>query len=773
VGRRSILGSYPAEDPMEQLTGPDMAARSTSELRWTNRQIRSPWAEVLLLSTGIVVLTVWSPWSIVLASSIATAFLIVLPRTGALEVKGIETGKWTEVSSPDLVCQVSDGVLACRGIGGTRYVTAMRLEKASAILHGSLGKLTRAMMTEHGVSILVSLRRQKPSKIIDDSIITPTIERYLDSKTHEQVVTYFKQRGDLWRSNLVILGHVREESAIRPFEASLKGAIPEPRFKRLDPKDLAKRLRAWDLWKDAPRFYATGEELSEWVVQMPSELSAEVGSNVPGEFLAPIRPRTEEYTLGEVLNPETLLTGPPAGLSRTDIESGLLVCGGQWRQRCHVLMLLINRLLDDGKRVLILSNREEALDLTRLSEESVGIILGRDFILNPVDAEGMPRDQYVAHLKTALEPLADTDLSAAADLELALNRAVALGNSTVADVAFSEGDDVGGHTRGPPGSQPSKRSKDGMEAIRILQEGSGAKAFYGHQTIPTARIVEHRLTVVQMALGSLPLEMFAWELMSTKLLGTEADKDAVVILDCPENLRVRKVGRYRKRAPISERALKDLCRRGPLVISVGQPSDLPPNVIDGLSSCISLRLRDSDDIRVAADILGLNVVGSGIHSKQRRSPRESSYLRVLEPGVVLMSHEEAKTCIPLKLDPEPVLESGEGYRAFEAEHNVTPDDSDVPRTLINRVAGKDTEAAVKVLRLLQRYEPLTEESVYRFLNASGDEEVDVQAVLMRLERSSLILRGHETHGGTSYTNFRVTMKGTMALRQIEEVSVEG
>jgi hypothetical protein len=648
----------------------------------------------------------------------------------------------------------------------------MRLEKASPILHGSLGKLARAMATEHGVSLLVSMRRQKPSKIIDDSIVTPAIETYLDSRTQEQVATYFKTRGGLWRSNLVVLGHVREESAVRPFESSLKGAIPEPSFKRLRLKDLSKRLRTWDLWRDAPSFYATGEELAEWVVQMPSELSSEVGCNVPGEFIAPIRPRVGEYRLGEVVNPETLRTGPSAGLSYSDIENGLLVCGGRWNQRRHVLALLINRLLEDDKRVLILSNREEALDLTRLAEEGVGIILGRDFVLNPLDAEGMPRDEFVPRLKTALEPLADKDLSAAADLELALNRAVALGNATVADVTFSEGDDVGGHVHGPPDAQPSNISKIGMDAIRILHEGSGAKAFYGHQTMPTARLLEHKLSVVQMALGSLPLEMFAWELMSTKLLGAEADKDVVVILDCPENLRVRKVGRYRKRAPVSERAIKDLYRRGPLVVNVSQPSDLPPNVVDGLSSCISLRLRDSDDIRVAADILGLSVVGSGMHSKERKSARESSYLRVLEPGVVLMNHEEAKTCIPLKLDPEPALETGDGYRAIEVDPTLSSADSDVPRTLLETVAGKDREAAVKVLRLLQRYEPLTEESVRRFLKASEDDEIDVQAVLMKLERSSLILRGHETHGGTSYTNFRVTMKGTMALRQIEEVSAE-
>ncbi|MHA2380850.1 MAG: hypothetical protein ACXADS_16385, partial [Candidatus Thorarchaeota archaeon] len=220
MGKRNILGSHPAEDPMEQITGRGMTVSSTNELRWINRQVRPPWTEVFLLSAGVVLLTGWSPWFLVLATAIAAAFLVLFPKIGALQIKRIEAGEWVEVPSPDLVCQIDEKVLACRGVGGARYVTAMRLEKASPILHGSLGKLARAMATEHGVSLLVSMRRQKPSKIIDDSIVTPTIETYLDSRTQEQVVTYFKTRGGLWRSSLLVLGHVREESAVRPFESS-------------------------------------------------------------------------------------------------------------------------------------------------------------------------------------------------------------------------------------------------------------------------------------------------------------------------------------------------------------------------------------------------------------------------------------------------------------------------------------------------------------------------------------------------------------------------
>lgn len=74
---------------------------------------------------------------------------------------------------------------------------------------------------------------------------------------------------------------------------------------------------------------------------------------------------------------------------------------------------------------------------------------------------------------------------------------------------------------------------------------------------------------------------------------------------------------------------------------------------------------------------------------------------------------------------------------------------------------------MSVLRLLQRYEPLTEEALRRFIiSSSGREDEDVEAVLVRLEHASMILRGHESHSGVSYANYRLTMKGTMALHQM-------
>jgi hypothetical protein len=88
-------------------------------------------------------------------------------------------------------------------------------------------------------------------------------------------------------------------------------------------------------------------------------------------------------------------------------------------------------------------------------------------------------------------------------------------------------------------------------------------------------------------------------------------------------------------------------------------------------------------------------------------------------------------------------------------------------SLVDRVAGGQRETAVKMLQLLERYEPLTEEAMRKFLltgDVNGDP--DISGVLARLEQAGMILRGHEVHGAVSYTNYRITMKGSMALRQV-------
>jgi hypothetical protein len=162
-----------------------------------------------------------------------------------------------------------------------------------------------------------------------------------------------------------------------------------------------------------------------------------------------------------------------------------------------------------------------------------------------------------------------------------------------------------------------------------------------------------------------------------------------------------------------------------------------------------------------------------MHTKARISPREPSYLRVMDDDTALLVHDGTETCQPIRLDSPDYLsnESAIDTDATRIESLSSREDASflsVGGSLLDRVSAGNPGLAIKVLKLLERYEPLTEETVRRFVMSSSQEDnPDVEAIIARLEHASMILRGHETHSGVSYTNYRITMKGSMALRQSE------
>ncbi|MBY8998833.1 MAG: hypothetical protein KGD60_13985, partial [Candidatus Thorarchaeota archaeon] len=358
------------------------------------------------------------------------------------------------------------------------------------------------------------------------------------------------------------------------------------------------------------------------------------------------------------------------------------------------------------------------------------------------------------------------------------SRAVSLGNATLADVRLSqEYEDP--NTVSSDGSmsqelKPSKKSLIGLEAIRSLHMGPAARAFYGTQTVPTRRLADPSLSIIKVSLGSTGLDSFAWNLMCMKLAGMQPDPNLVIILDGAENMRIRN-RRFMKHDSFSERLLKNLKNRGPLVLALEHPADMAPGAIGVLASCVSLRIRESVDIKIISDLLGLSVITTGMHTKARISPRESSFLRIMDGRTALLVHDGTETCQPIQLDESPDLTKPEAAQDMSQriDHLVPAKTQDMllhDRTLLDMVAAGSTDLAKRVLKLLERYEPLTEEAVRRFVVANGTEESpDIEGVIARLEHASMILRGHENHGGVSYTNFRITMKGSMALRQTEEV----
>lgn len=779
MGKRLILGPKPEVDPLQETSESSFSVTTSTEIRWDERKQGRAIAWPLFFSLISVTASFYNPFLLLIPAVCVLLWQLFIPafRAGR-EQSSYSNSQWTEVCRTDTSCVNSEDndCLSCKTPSGQRHLVNMKLGSAGSLLLGNISSFIRAVDDADGFSLTVTMRPEQFQRALDEERVSDMIEQYLHTLPKGEFNAYILRRGGLWSTHANVVGHVRNAESVDQFDSSIRASIPMEKWKRGKGKVLHRNLFQLQIDNHSEWFYAAGSELSEWLVQLQSELASEVGSNIPGQFLAPIRGRPSDYRLGVTINPDTLKTGPPAGLSFDELERGVLLCGGNSGSRLHVIALLASELIRNGKRVIVLSNNDQSIGLTSLSEGSVYLELGRDLVLNPVDSEGVSRSEYVPLLISSLEAVAAADLRGAAELEAAIGRAVTLGNATLADVHIGNSldDAITGpmDAQKPPEQSPSRKSMTGLEAVRSLYEGSAAKAFYGTSTVPTSRLVEPSLTVIKLTLGSTSLEHFGWNLLCIKLAGLKPDPNLVIILDGAENFRVRN-RRYMKHDSFTERVLKNLKRRGPFLVSLEHPVDMAPGAIAVLEACISLRIRESVDIKIVSDLLGLNVITTGMHTKARISPRESSFLRIMDDSTALLVHNGTETCQPIRLDPSPEmsfesdsLERSSRLSSIIEINGQGSDDTD--GSLLNRVAAGNSTLAVRVLKLLERYEPLTEEAVRRFIISSGsDNDPDVEAVLARLEHASMILRGHEVHSGVSYTNFRITMKGSMALRQVE------
>ncbi len=778
MGRRLILGTKPEVDPLQQISESKGTITAGTEIRWEERGVGLPLAHLLFVSMIAIVIGLYIPVTATIVSIVLLLVHFFSPKLRDTREINTILQEWKEVPAGDLSTLVDSESLEIRGAGGTRHSIGLDLGCACPNLLGNVSSLVRALDTSCGFCLSVTMKPEKITKAMNGEKISDILEGYLNALSKGDLDAYVRARSGLWVSHTTIVGHMRDITHTESFESAVRASIPERAWKRVKPEFLQSRMKQHQIDRQSGWFYAAGSELSEWLVQLRSELAAEVGSNIPGQFIAPIRARPDDYRLGVTLNPDTLQTGPPAGMSHQDLSTGTLVCGGTDESRLRVLTLLMDEILKAGKRVLLITKHKTRAALVGLTESSVHLELGKDLVLNPVDPEGIPRNEYVPLLISTMEVVSGFDMRGAAELEVAVSRAVSLGNATLADIRLTpdfEDPSISPDDRDTRTPNISKKTAIGMEAIRSLHLGPGARALYGTQTVPIRRLTDPSLTIVSVSLGSIGLDSFAWNLICLKLGGLIPDPNLVVILEEAENMRVRN-RRYMKHDALSERLLKSLKKRGPVILTLEHPADMTPGTIGVLAACISLRLRESADIHYAADLLGLNVITTGMHTKARISPRESSFLRIMDNETALLVHDGTETCQPIKLDSLPDIKTDHSEDMSLRIGQFVPDEAQsqplYERTLLDRVTGGNRNLAIRVLKLLERYEPLTEEAVRRFVIANGSEpNPDVEGVLARLEHASMILRGHESHSGVSYSNYRITMKGSMALKQADEVGV--
>ncbi|MBS3794762.1 MAG: hypothetical protein KGY80_07695 [Candidatus Thorarchaeota archaeon] len=768
---RHVFGSLPQRDPMDEMKESRWTVSKSSKARWRTRELASSWLSSLAISALAITVVFYLPQIIGILSG---GMLLLLLGAPVLTAKYSEqlADEWEKDESIDSL--VADERELVR-TANEQYMIALSLEDGPAEFLGDLGRLVRALPMSLGFCLVVSLEKCEPSVLYDHDLLDASSEWIVNSLSPEGLESFLLNQAGLWKTSVSIAAQLPNRNGQGSFESAIHGALPAKGWERFSVQQLMTLILNRSFASQNPRFYALGNELTKWLIQLKSELASEVGSNVPGEFVSPIREAKYDLALGHSINPETMLEGPPVGLVENDLKNGLLICGGNQNERAGVLANLVEELLNSGKHVILLSPDTQVLDLASLHHSGIPLQLADDLILNPIDSDGMNSLRYVSRLKKALEVLNGRAFGAATDFELALQRAVSVPDATLADVTLKDDTPVvaeeGGSSKQPT-SDPSRDTLRGMEVIRVLRDGVGARAFYGKQTVPMSSLAENPLAVITVELGSPELDIFVWDLLSIKLSGIALDNELVVILDSPQNLLAMN-SRYPNRSKWVHDVISNLLRLDGLIISVDGPSILDSEVLNHLGSSICLRLRDSRDVAVANDILKLTVVGHGIHSKSRRSSRETSFVRTLDSDMAILSHQAEELSYPIQLNTPPTLDPLTGSQIRERLKLLQRYEEQEPKSqsLLAHAVREHKELAARILELLDRYEPLTEKAIQSFLNQEALSTADMTQILYRLEKASLILRGHESHSGVDYRNYRLTLKGRMALRQFsEEVS---
>ncbi len=771
-----VLGSVPVRDPMDEVRRSLSQMPEESEIRWNDRSSHRPWEIAAGLTIAVVVtMMIWPLYMLVILSMVLV--VVLLSQDGnRLVAKTQRPSGWTR-----LQYKINGNVLRRRARyieydgenGRDRRVIALTMSRSESTLQGDMSRLVRGVPTWGGLCLEIVLRPERPTSILNSDVLTSSSARYLDSLSSDRLHSFIQSRGGLWAVNAMLAIQATDEQSLMTLAASVRGAVPSAYWRLVSPSELISSVGALEPVARGNGFYALGSELDKWLVQLRTELAYEVGDSVPGQFVAPIRTHAHDYRLGQVINPDTLDLGPEIGVSHDDLEQGLLICGGTDSARLSVLANIVRRAIGIGKHVLVVTSSPSDEVLCSLSDESVLLTLGRDLVLNPVDCESIPRNEYVPMLLSSLETVARVDLSNAPDFELAVGRAVALPGSTLADVTLESDQHLSPTLASGGGGVPppalNSASKAGMDAVRTLYQASGAAAFYGRQSVSIEQLAQVPLSVSVISIGSLALDVFAWELFCIKL-STLSDKDVVVVLDGPRNMEIAGT-EYARRAGHLLRLIRLLHDRVSLVICTERPSLIPDAILSSMRVAVALRLKSRYDIAAVTDLLSLKVIGTGLHSKARESVRESSYLSVMDDSTALLVRHGRETAIPIRLDPSPPLREPDGAIHDRTERLINSNrpqvNDDVPRSLLGQIAGRDLNLATQILHLLERYQPLTEEAVRRFIMSSSPQSAnsDVQDMLRRLTDANLILPGSEYHSGVSYRNYRLTMKGTMALRQ--------
>ncbi len=589
------------------------------------------------------------------------------------------------------------------------------------------------------------------------------IEDWTELSAGLQQATIGKMAG-FWNVVLTIIVSAPDvaklETSLHLIKSSVKASLPGSKIKDMS----LPNLYSSSLLSLPPTFIATGAEITRSIFDIKPALLGKVQFRIPGEFILPTGLHYD-IRIGRVIDTETQHEVDNAGFRKDDVPKGLAIVGGSYEERTKTTFRILKELADHGINFIFISGDQIYRKLANLVDNLVVLKLGKDFILNPVDPEGLPSNLYASLLKSIFSTAAYKAGVPTPEFDVALADTLSDGSSTIEDLIEKyEGISTG----------TDRASEDLYRFVVSLKTGEGAESFYGVQSSSLSDLIKPGPVILECDLQSPTLRFMASTLIATKLLGYSGD--TAVLGFSSANLMFSMPARgliSESESNIWSGLRKGLVKKKiGLLVSTDSPTDMPYSMYSNLSISISHRVTSSQDVSTVADRMGLSALSHGLYSKNRYGSRETTYLRTLDYGEALYIVDEVSTGFPIKIDYEFNVELKEISEKLLKDRlsDLRPELGKkmfrpASTTLEKDFGGKALLAAM-VLKLLTNYEVLSQEGIVSALAKKAERDEILRIVNGLAEHGYLVLVS-EGYGGFKVASYTITERGRMNLEMFE------
>lgn len=657
------------------------------------------------------------------------------------------------------------------------------------------------------------------SPIDEDEIIIKTPDLVNASPSQianmdkEQRQSLVRSKMGIWQSRMIIStrssskppSKIREiieevQNKILQLKALFNASFPEYVVEKVTGKRELRKIASFmlthsegnDLMRDGGgTARLTGKELTRLITVPPLITSFYPESFPYKEFQ--LHPITESDIIIGTYVDDTGDRVASAGLKTSHLRQGIAIFGEDQTPVDLTNKVLVSMTVMSSTPYVIFTRHVKYRPLLSVFPDAIAIELGKDFTINPLDAEGTDAEQYIPLILSIFEntfPMNDEQLNMLFAIlhdvyAESKTPSLAMLKEHVDDIIVS-GRETLGRTRLLEGI---------LRTLTPLLSGNAAEALSGSSTIQfksflegtkSLTIIEFKgiadTSVVRFIQGMILAKMYA--LYASRRSAVPAYGQRMLLLEETELLfrqsTLRRTGSSNPASETMSRWIDELPELGVgLHISSTKPSQADEKIFARVGTKIAHRISGRDDIHVVAKHINLEQRATGRRSFGPEASNDRALaLMYLAQDEALLVRPDLKKPFPVKLAHAYVAEllpPPESEIKRRTKLMVRGDNRSLrePKTLleVDYEDKEDRRLAKEILELLDDYPNFGRENVINSFD--GNEQQKVKTLLPKLENFRYVAsRSVRIEGGNLRKVYRLTEKGRRSLEDEKRIERE-